>query len=126
MSVSLPYCYPFDGLTTYMQKSQDRKCALGKMTFTDEHQRERWSEVVKPDFMSSEESGIENEEEVLIVRPLVWRSPQVNQLFLQLDDKVFLEKKPLARRQMKRHVMGNHSDRPMPIVNIPEWATAKI
>ena len=41
--------------------------------------------------MSSEESDIDGEEEVLVVCSLPWRSSQVNQLMQQLDDKCFIE-----------------------------------
>ena len=95
------------------------------MTFADEEQRRRWSDVLKPDFMSSEESAVDGGDEVLVVRCLPWRSPQVDQLLKKLDDKCFLEKKPLARRQTKRRVVGPPSDRPVPIGNIPGWALNK-
>ena len=68
------------------------------MTFSDEVQRRKWVDILKADFMSSEESDVDNGDEVLVVRSLPWHSSQVNQLLQQLDVKSLLEKKPLARR----------------------------
>ena len=106
--------------TTYVsiQKMQDRKAALERTVFTDEHQQGRWLEVMKPDFMSSEESDIDGED-VLVIRTLPWRYSQVNQLMQKLDDKCFIEKQPLARRQTKRRTP---SSRPVPLRNVPGWA----
>ena len=53
---------------------------LAKMTFTDEQQRDRWQPAIQIDMMSSEESGMEGDEEVMLIRPLPWRSEQVNRL----------------------------------------------
>ena len=94
------------------------------MTFADEEQRRRWSDVLQPDFMSSEDSDVDGGNEMLVVRCLIWHSPQVDQLLKKLD-RCFLEKKPLARRQTKRRVVGPPSDRPVPTGNIPGWALNK-
>ena len=40
------------------------------MTFTEEQQRERWQTIMNTDFMSSEESGLESDEDVFFVKPL--------------------------------------------------------
>lgn len=76
---------------------------------------------MKHEFMSSEESDINGEEDVLVVRTLPWRTSQVNQLMQKLDDKCFIEKRPLARRQTKR-VTGTPSSNPVPLRNVPGWA----
>ena len=62
----------------YVQKLQERNAALAKMTFTDERQRERWLSIMRIDMMSSEESGQEGDNEVMIVKALPWRSEQVS------------------------------------------------
>ena len=43
-------------------------------------------------------------------------------MFMKLDDKVKAEKKPQARRQMKRRVMGQYSERLYSDTGIPKWA----
>ena len=91
------------------------------MVFTEEEERGRWLEVMKPEFMSSV-SDIDGEEEVLVVRTLPWRTSQVNQLMQKLDDKCFIEKRPLAQRQTKRCITGTPSSRPVPFRNGPGWA----
>ena len=95
------------------------------MTFSNEEQRKKWIDILKADFMSSEESDVDNGDEVLVVRSLPWRTSQVNQLFQRLDDMRLLEKKPLALRQTKRRVVGAPSNRPIPCGNVPAWAINK-
>ena len=63
--------------------------------------------------MSSEESGQEGDEEVMVVKTLPWRSDQVNRLFKQLDDKTNVNRTPKARRQViPRTFSGEPSSRP--------------
>lgn len=74
--------------------------------------------------MSSEESTSENEE-ILIVKPLPWRSEKVWQFFKQLDEKVERAKKAQAKRQRKQRVVSNDfSVRPKPITTLPVWSLA--
>ena len=96
---------------------------LAKMTFTDEQQRDRWQPAMQIDMMSSEESGIEGDEEVMLIRPLPWRSEQVNRLMKQLDQKVESSRTSQARRQVINRVTSSEpSSRPMPLDgNIPPW-----
>jgi len=56
----------------------------------DEAKKARWREVLVPDFMSSEDSGVEQLEDersrtVFYIKPLPWRHPQVTKFFHQLD-----------------------------------------
>jgi hypothetical protein len=46
------------------------------MVFTDEKQRERWLSAMRMDMMSSEQSGEEEDEPVVLVKPLLWRGEQ--------------------------------------------------
>ena len=62
-------------------------------------------------FMSSEES---EEEDVIEVRPLLWRSDRVTTFLHSLDDKARDKKSPQARRQMKSRQEGAPSSRPQP------------
>ena len=71
--------------------------------------------------MSSEESAPENEE-MLQVKPLSWRSEKVSQFFQQLDEKTERSKKAQARRQRKRVISNEFSVRPRPIITLPTWA----
>ena len=73
--------------------------------------------------MSSEESGNEDEEEILFIRPLLFRSAKVDRFFGMLDDRVKESKSPQARRQMKKRVRGDVSTRGLPVGhNYPKWA----
>ena len=107
------------------QKVNERKAALEKMEFIEEGQHEKWRKVLVIEYMSSEESGVDDDNEVIIVKPLPWRSSYVNQMFRRLDDKVIAEKSPQSRRQMKKRVTGEPSIRSKPTGSeIPSWAVA--
>ena len=73
------------------------------MSLTDKEELEKWRQIIKIDYMSSEESGVD-ENEVIIVKSLPWHSVHVGQLFRRLDEKGLEEKSPQARRQMKKCV----------------------
>lgn len=72
------------------------------------------------EYMSSEESAGGEEFEgdndnVIIVKPLLWRAEKVARFFHQLDEKSVNTKTPQARRQRKSRVISNDfSDRPEP------------
>ena len=74
----------------------ERKTALEKMMFPDAEQQDKWQQVIKVDYMSSKESATDAEDEVIIVKPLPWRSVHMDQLFWRLDDKTLGEKSPQA------------------------------
>ena len=80
---------------------------MARMTFSDEKQRERWLCVMRIDMMSSEESGQEEDEEVILVKTFPWRSDQVNKLLKQLDQKISAERTPQARHQVIRRVIAS-------------------
>ena len=74
------------------------------------------------DFMSSEESDDENED-IIIVKPLVWRSERVTQFLQWLDEKCNDVKTTQAKRQRKQRVASSGmSVRPKPVANLPGWA----
>ena len=63
----------------------------------DEAKKARWREVLVPDFMSSEDSGVEQLEDersrtVFYIKPLPWRHPQVTKFFHQLDERTEKQK----------------------------------
>ena len=50
--------------------------------------REKWQKVLTMDIMCSEE----NEEDKIVVKPLVWRSDKVKRFFSTLDEQLCSEK----------------------------------
>lgn len=107
----------------FQQKLEERTAVLCKGKFSNPKDRERWEKVLCLDLMSSEESGFDDGDEILITRPLPWRSPRVDQLFKELDKHSLSEKSPQARRQMKHRSVGNPSTRPCCVRDgVPEWA----
>jgi len=111
-----------------LQKLQERRAALGKMTFEDEKYREIWRNVLKLDLMSSEESGEDdNREEVIYTKPLPWRSKKFNEFVARLDIQTASEMASLAKRQKKKRLEGEDSTRPRPQpVDMPDWVFAGI
>ena len=73
------------------------------------------------DFMSSEESG---EEDVMIIKPLQWRSERVDKFFRQLDEKSNACKTAQAKRQRKARVTSVElSVRPQSAADsFPAWS----
>ena len=95
-----------------------------KKSSVSEKEKEKWGKVLVSDVMSSEESASDNEE-VILVKPLAWRSERVSLFFHQLDEKMERSKKAQARRQRKQRVMSTEfSVRPRPIISLPAWAIA--
>ena len=75
--------------------------------------------------MSSEESGVDEEGEVTVIHPLVWRSQYCSSMFNQIDKYSNSLKSSLSRRQTKRRKYGPPSTRPLPPgirSSLPEWA----
>ena len=61
------------------------------------------------EFISSEDSGSDDGDEVLMVRPLPWRSTRVDHMFNDLDKQSLADKSLQAKRQMKHRVLGQRS-----------------
>ena len=73
------------------------------------------------DMMSSDESGMDEEDEVYRVRVLPWRKDPVKRMFNTLDSEALKVKSQQAKRQMKRRVDGGTSTRSPP-PGLPTWA----
>ena len=53
--------------------------------------------------MSSEESAVEGDVEVIQVKPLTWQSDKANDISRRLDDRILSDRSPQSRHQtMKR------------------------
>ena len=74
------------------------------------------------EMMSSEESGEDSDCDVIIVRPLPWRSARVNDFFASLNDNTKLHMSSQAKRQTKARCTGDPSTQPIPkSKGIPSW-----
>ena len=105
----------------FKQKFQERRAASEKGIFHDQRQKE-WRKVISLDFMSSDESGCNEDNEVIISHPLPWLSPRVIHFKSKLDEAALKEKSPQSKRQMKTRVEGSPSTRPKPDDDtIPSW-----
>lgn len=93
-------------------------------SYKDEGEKEMWRKIMTMDFMSSDESCIEEGDEVLVSKPLPWESGKVTHFKQALDDAALQEKSPLAKRQMKPRHRGMHSSRLKPSREYPSWAFA--
>lgn len=73
-------------------------------------------------YMSSDESGNEDEKEVIISHPLPWLSANVQQFKRILDEACLKEKSPQAKRMIKSRVEGSPSSRAKPTEDgNPSW-----
>ena len=102
----------------YPQKRKERAAAVTKHPRLTEEQKKKWLGVITNDFMSSEESGTEDDN---VIHPLAWRSKYVNTMFSKIDEYIERKKSPQARRQMKKRVSGSQSVRQQPL-QFPDWA----
>ena len=91
------------------QKLQERRAALGKMTFENEKHRAIWQDVLKLELISSEESGYDDGDEVIYVKPLPWRSKQFSEFVAHLDIQAGV---------------GEPSARVCPTTDVPDWVFA--
>ena len=67
----------------YSQKRKERTSAVAENSkLTEDQKKKKWLSVITHDFMSSEESGSDDEN---IVHPLVWRSKHVSTMFQKID-----------------------------------------
>lgn len=82
----------------YLQKKKEREAAVLKCKNLTKEQKEKWSALMVNSFMSSEESDIDGDEEIVTVHPLPWRSKYVSTMFTRIDDYVQKHKTPQARR----------------------------
>lgn len=105
-----------------MQKLQERKAVFEKATFKNDSEKESWKSIMALEYMSSEESGCDGEDEALICRPLPWLSATVQQFKRRLDLEIRNAKTPLARRQTKIRIQGEASSRSRPSnSSVPDW-----
>lgn len=92
-----------------------------KGTYANDEEKERWYSIMKMEIMSSEESGEEDGDEVIILHPIPWLSAEITAFKQKLDAEIKKEKTPQARRQTKRRVIGSPSSRVCPN-SVPAWA----
>lgn len=83
-----------------------------------------WEPCLVPELMSSEESDDddENDEGGFVVRPLVWRSDKVTNLFNKLDHKSKKNASVRSKKMTFSRKSGLPSDRQRPPDgNLPDW-----
>ena len=94
-----------------------------KGKYTSEEEKDKWMSVLKPEAMSSDESGDDDGDDIILIHPLPWLSAEVKLFKQQLDEEIVKEKSPQARRQTKRRVIGCPSTRSVPTnERFPAWA----
>ena len=99
----------------HSQKLTERKASLEKMAFSKQEDKTLWEKILVVEMMSSEDSEVDEEEEVLAVHPLPWRASKVDVMLKRLDDDMKETKSLQARRQMKKRCVGHDSIRSPPI-----------
>lgn len=119
------YSGSLTGLTVHdcdnIFKVADRRAALQLQNFKKPSDKSLWEQLMKTDYMSSEESDVDGEEDILKVHDLPWRKPAVKKMFATLDAESTKRKTAQSKRQMKRRVTGSDSARSRP-ASVPKWA----
>lgn len=92
------------------------------MKFKKDTDADLWKKVVVPELISSEESDMDEEEEVLKVHSIPWRAHKVTAMFERLNSEAYKSKTPQSKRQRKRRVTGESYQRQRPAdLNLPNW-----
>ena len=106
------------------QRRAERESQFNKMSYNDAD-RAKWRKVLSTQLISSDESATEDDQPVLIIKELRWRSEKVTIFFQKLDRAHDARKSEQACRQTKRRVRkGVTSNRPAPS-GFPAWAVPK-
>ena len=71
-----------------MQKYNKRRAMATKGNYSSTEEREEWLGVLKTAVMSSDSSGKEDGEEVIIVHPLSWISDDVKSFKNKFDEQI--------------------------------------
>ena len=93
-------------VSVFQQKLAQRKAEIAKMNFCSEHAKKEWKKVLTPEDISSDESGLEEDNDTLVVHQLPWQARAISDLFKQLDNRIWGEKFPLVRRQIAHPLIG--------------------
>ena len=89
--------------------------------------KEKWSKILAAELISSEESGSDDGEQVLVVHALLWRSSKVDHMFRSLDKTAVSQRSPQGRCQLKRRVLAHPQlDTQTQVEGIPKWAISAI
>ena len=121
--VLIVYYIPFLFVSQLLQKCNERRAMAEKGHYKNEEEKEKWLSVIHSSIISSDSSGEDEGEEVIIFYPLPWVSENVSAFKKKLDEEIAKQKSPQARQQMKRRVIGPFSGRLCPTnVDLPSWA----
>ena len=86
-------------------------------------EKEKWGKVLVPEMMSSEESDIENDG-VITVKPIRWRTERVRTFLHRLDSKVNTAKSTQSKRQRKQRIESSEYSNRVKPATLPDWAIA--
>lgn len=92
---------------------------MEKMTFSDP-KKDKWHEALHVKLMSSKESAVEGDLQIIQVKPLLWRSEKANNI-RPLDDRILSDRSPQSRHQAKKRVQGENLSHSKPVEELPAW-----
>lgn len=82
----------------------------------------KWEKVLTSQLISSDESEIDNDKAVLVVKELVWRSDRVTNFFAKLDSAHEDRKSEQAKRQTKPRIRNGTTSTRVAPAHLPSWA----
>ncbi|KAJ8316257.1 hypothetical protein KUTeg_006271 [Tegillarca granosa] len=88
------------------RKLTNRRGAINKKTSWTPEVKDKVSKALTIDYISSEYEEESDGESVYIVRPLTWRSDEMNNIIKELDKKIESFKSKCAKRQTSKRVIG--------------------
>ena len=96
------------------------------MTFDDNKHRNMWENILSVEMMSSENSGDDSSDDTIFVKPLPWRSSEVNSFMARLDEQTLSTKSVSSKRMSRKRTTGEDSARSQPSSeDLPLWAFSK-
>ncbi len=105
----------------FTQKLEARKAALAHTSALSEEKKKTWNEILVPAFMSSEESDMEDDKPVLLVKSLPWRASKVSRFLKQMDAKGEKKKSKRSILQTMTRLPGPVSNRLLPTTFEPSF-----
>ena len=104
-----------------MQRLDERLAEFKRKSYSD-GDRAKWEKVLTSELISSDESEVNDDEAVLVVKELAWRSDRVANFFAKLDSAHEDRKSEQATRQTTPRIRkGVMSMREAP-AHLPSWA----
>ena len=97
------YTVLMNGMFVFMYRLDERQSEFKRMSYSD-GDRVKWEKLLTSELISSDESEIDDDKAMVVVKELVWRSDRVTNFFAKLDNTHEDCKSEQAKRQTKPRI----------------------